>query len=459
MPLGFSRLHPLREDAQVVLAMALRECRVALPHPARGAAVLLDQHRRHWRGRLVRVADDDIDRVVAQLAQEGGFPIVLVAVRHGRVEQRLHHRERHRLDRVDERSAERPQRSQEPLAFREVAAVTGRDRGDRLAIGRVHQRRIGREFVRRRLCKRPVELQQIRGAIPRMDDQPSQHHRDRMQPVFERGDDAEVAAATAQGPEQIGMLVGADAQHLSLGGHQFEGHDIVAGEAVFPCEPADTAAERQACNAGLRDHARRHRQTENVRLAIQFAEQHARLDAGAACCGIDVNALHAGQVDDDAAVAQGAAAHVVTTAAYRDEQSVFAREAHRGDDVRQSRASGDEPRTLVDAGVPDPPRGLVLGVAVPDHCARKAARNGSSVVAVKGFSPASVNERVGMCLPPGSAVRRSILLRLRSAKDPASRRTSWKSLRPALYLQGSPRLCHVNTRCTVLSVLPGCRVH
>ena len=124
-----------------------------------------------------------------------------------------------------------------------------------------------------------------------------------------------------------------------------------------------------------------------MRLAIQFAKQDARLDAGATCLGIDVNPLHAGQVDDDAAVAQGAAAHVVTAAAYRDEQPVFAREAHRGDDVRQSGASGDQPRTLVDAGVPDPPRGLVLGVAVPDHCAAEGGEKWFERRSVKGFSP------------------------------------------------------------------------
>ena len=94
-----------------------------------------------------------------------------------------------------------------------------------------------------------------------------------MEAVLERGHDAEVAAAAAQCPEEIGMLVGAGAQHVAVGGNELERHDVVAREAVFPREPADAAAERQTANTRLRDDAERHRQAEDVRLAIELAEQ------------------------------------------------------------------------------------------------------------------------------------------------------------------------------------------
>ncbi len=188
-------------------------------------------------------------------------------------------------------------------------------------------------------------------------------------------------------------------------------NDVVAGEAVFSCEPADTAAQRQACDAGLRDHARRHRQSEDVRLAIEFAQQHARLDTGAACLGIDVNPLHAGQVDDHAAVAQGAAAHVVATAAYRHEEPVFAREAHRSDDVCQPGAAGDQPRTLVDAGVPDPPRGLVLGVAVPDHGGLGRRREMVRAWRRQWAFPGCRSMSRSACVSSWRAARRSVRLR------------------------------------------------
>ena len=105
-------------------------------------------------------------------------------------------------------------------------------------------------------------------------------------------------------------------------------------------------------------------------------KEHARLDAGAACLGIDVNALPARQVDDHAAGAQGAAAHGVAPAAYHHQEPVFTRERHRGDDVRQSRAAGDHARAPADACVPGLARGLVIGVAVANHGAATRRRAG-----------------------------------------------------------------------------------
>ena len=98
-------------------------------------------------------------------------------------------------------------------------------------------------------------------------------------------------------------------------------------------------------------------------LAIELAEEHPRLHAHAACARVDVDALHAREIDHEAAVAQRAPADVVAAAAHRDEEVVLAGEPHRGDHVRQPRAARDQPGMLVDAGVPDPPRLLVLGVA------------------------------------------------------------------------------------------------
>ena len=55
-----------------------------------------------------------------------------------------------------------------------------------------------------------VEAQQFAGRLDRMRDQTARHHRQRVQPVLERGGDAEVAAAAAQRPEEIGMRLGGD---------------------------------------------------------------------------------------------------------------------------------------------------------------------------------------------------------------------------------------------------------
>ena len=102
-----------------------------------------------------------------------------------------------------------------------------------------------------------------------------------------------------------------------------------------------------------------------MRLAIELAERDAWLYANAARCWIDVNALHPRQIDHQAAVAQRAPAHIVSAAAYGDEQPVLTREANRGNHIRQAGAAGDQPGALVDAGIPYASGGVVVGITMP----------------------------------------------------------------------------------------------
>ena len=61
---------------------------------------------------------------------------------------------------------------------------------------------------------------------------PASHLRaDRVQLELEAGDHAEVAAAAADRPEQVGVLVGAGAHRLAVGGHDVGGEQVVDGHA------------------------------------------------------------------------------------------------------------------------------------------------------------------------------------------------------------------------------------
>ena len=64
-------------------------------------------------------------------------------------------------------------------------------------------------------------------------------------------DGAEVAAAAAQRPEQLGVLVAGGADQLPVGGDELDGEEAVAGEAVAAAEPAEAAAERVADDADV----------------------------------------------------------------------------------------------------------------------------------------------------------------------------------------------------------------
>ena len=81
-------------------------------------------------------------------------------------------------------------------------------------------------------------------------------------------------------------------------------------------------------------------------FAIEIAEHDARLDADASGPRVHVDALHAREVDDQPAVAERAAADVVSASADRDEKVLVAREVDRRDDVRQSGTARDQPGRL-----------------------------------------------------------------------------------------------------------------
>src|SRR5690606_16379107 len=181
------------------------------------------------------------------------------------------------------------------------------------------------------------------------------------------GDHAEVAAAALERPEQVWVLVLGRAQPLAAGGHDVRGEEVVDGEAVLAHQPADAAAGREAGDAGVAHDAAGRRQAVRLRLVVDVAPERAALHPRRARGGIDVHAAHRREVDDDAAVADGGARHVVASAAYGDLQVVVAGEAHGRDDVGSSDAAGDQARTPVDGAVPDRAGGIVVGVAGADQ--------------------------------------------------------------------------------------------
>ena len=81
----------------------------------------------------------------------------------------------------------------------------------------------------------------------------------------------------------------------------------------------------------------------------------------------------AGEVDDEAVVADGMAGDVVAAAANRDRQIVLTRKADRDGDVLGAPAAGDCERTAVDQRVEGGPCLVVGAVALGDHLAREPA--------------------------------------------------------------------------------------
>ena len=180
-----------------------------------------------------------------------------------------------------------------------------------------------------------------------------------MKAELEGGDDAEVAAAPPQRPEQIGVVAFAGPQQLAVGRHHVGGQQIVDREPVLAAEPAETAAERQSGDSGRRVDAERRRPAERLRFAVEVAQRGTRRDARPPVHRVDPDGLHRRQIDEQAAVAHGVPGDVVAAAPNRQHEIVLAREPDRPDDVGSTQTADGECRSAVDHRVPNRARLVV----------------------------------------------------------------------------------------------------
>ena len=218
----------------------------------------------------------------------------------------------------------------------------------------------------------PVEAEHLAGRVDRMRDEPAGDHLERVQAVEERRCDAEVAAAAAERPHQVGLAVVVDVQGLAIGGHELDADQVVAAEAVLRHQPAEPASERVAGDARGRDRAAGHGEPVSVRVPVELLPCHAALRTQRACLRIDVDSLHRREVDHQPAVRHGSARDVVSASPDRDLEAARAREVDRLCDVGRSLATGDECRPAVDESVVDEARLVVAVVSRKQDGAGKA---------------------------------------------------------------------------------------
>ena len=198
---------------------------------------------------------------------------------------------------------------------------------------------------------------------------------------LERRGDAEVAAAAAQPPEQFRIGVGADLEHVAVGGDELDRREVVDRHAEAAHQPPEPAAERQPRDAGRRDHTARRRQAVLVGRPVVVVPRRTALHARPPPGRVDVAASHRRQIDHHAALGDGLAGDVVPAPASRDLEPVGTGEAHRVRDVGRVGAPGDQRRPLVDETVVDGPRLVVAGIIGPErplprtgHGARRRSR-------------------------------------------------------------------------------------
>ena len=124
-----------------------------------------------------------------------------------------------------------------------------------------------------------VGLEHLVGFLDRPERRAADDLRDRVRLERELGHDAEVAAAAAQRPEEVGVLVGARGHRLPVREDDLGAEQVVDREAVRAREVSHPSAERQAADAGRRDDAARNGEPVLVRRRVDLAPGGAAADA------------------------------------------------------------------------------------------------------------------------------------------------------------------------------------
>ena len=192
-----------------------------------------------------------------------------------------------------------------------------------------------------------------------MRDESAGDHLQRMERVLEGGRNAEVAAAAAQRPEEVGIGFGVDVEDVSVGCDEFDGGQVVGRKPVFRHQPAEPATQSEAGDARGRDRPAGDGEPMGRGLAVQLAPEHPALRAHCARAGVHVDPLHRREVDHQRAVDDRTAGDVVTAAADADLETLRAREANRVCDIRRVLAANDHCRSPIDQTVMNAPRIVV----------------------------------------------------------------------------------------------------
>src|SRR6202042_2823454 len=190
------------------------------------------------------------------------------------------------------------------------------------------------ELARLRGQELAVEAHHLRRLVHRPEGGPGHHSRaERMSLKLERGHDAEVAAAAAQRPEQIGMLSRAGVHLRAVGQHYIGPDQIVDREPEAARQVADAAAEREPADARRRDDPGRGDAAVLGRREVDLAPGRAAPDAPRVRIRVDPDGGHPAEIDHDPVVDGAQATTVVPSPPDRDWQAVLAPEGDAACDL------------------------------------------------------------------------------------------------------------------------------
>ena len=188
-----------------------------------------------------------------------------------------------------------------------------------------------------------------------------------MEADAQRGHHAEVAAAAAQRPQQVGLRVGAGGHAPPVRQHDFGAEQVVRSEAARAAERAIATAQAQAGHADRTAVAHCRDQVVGAGGGGHVLGPGAARDGGHERFRVHRNVPHPGEVDDQPIVAQGAPRPVVAAAANRQCEAVAPGGAHGRLYVLGLPAERDYRRVAAHGAVPDAAARLVEFVTRQSH--------------------------------------------------------------------------------------------
>ena len=208
-----------------------------------------------------------------------------------------------------------------------------------------------------------------------------------MELILERCSDSEVAAAAANAPEQVGVLLRAGPQQLPVGCRHVGRYQVVAGKSIAAVQPAQPSAEREARDPGHRHHAKRRRQSDRLRGAVELTQREPRVRPDGPRLWIDLDGFHPRQVKHDGIVTHRVACNAVTAPAHRERQVVSTYELDATDYIGRIRGPDHGQWASINHAVEHRARRVVTAVTGVDHI---TSQTGLELAAYKTRDPVNV---------------------------------------------------------------------
>src|SRR6516165_4994438 len=136
-----------------------------------------------------------------------------------------------------------------------------------------------------------------------------------VQAVFERRDDAEVAAPSPDAPKQIRIFTRVRDQQLSVRGDDIGPDHVVERQAVLRMEMAPASAKRQSGDSGSRNDSKRRHEPKRLSFMVEFAKRQTGCRARRLSRAIDPHPFHARKIDHQSGFAHGLTGDAVASAA------------------------------------------------------------------------------------------------------------------------------------------------